>query len=626
MSFIIFDIETNGLDPTRIYCLSYDINGDKKTITEYQAIIDFLNDHKEDTLVGHNIILYDIPVLEKLLGIEIKNEVIDTLALSWYLYPYLDKHNLESWGESFALEKVKILDWVGLSLEEYIERCERDVEITQILFVKEYKYLNAIYSSLETAAKVSDILSYLSFKMYCLLDHQKYGIKLDTYETRKLFYELDFKYNEKVLALEEAMPKVVEKTRPKIFKKKNGDLSELGKEWVLLLERRGLPEDTEIIYKKGNPGSPVQIKNWLFSLGWKPKTFNISKQTGLKVPQISLEEGQICPSVKRLFEDNPVLEVLEGLSIFKHRRDIVKGFLEKENNGYLIAVAHGFTNTLRFAHAKPLVNLPKPSLFMGEKIRSLLICEKDELLCGIDISGLEATTADHYMYFFDPDYVKQRQEKGFDPHLNLGIMAGLITQEESDFYKEVKNKLKDKIFVSDEDKKRFKKIDDKRFKSKTVNFSSIYGAGPPKIAEAADIPLTDAKNLHTAFWLINKAIKEVSNNVTIKTVFNTKWLFNPVSRFFYYVKAEKDVFSTLNQGTGVYVFDLFLRLLKQEAGDRGLFIFQYHDETLGRIKTDQEDMMRKAAEDAVRKLNNILRLNTQIKVDIKFGKNYSEVH
>lgn len=354
MSFIVFDIETNGLDPTRIYCLSYDINGEKGTLTEYQAIIDFLNDHKEDILVGHNIVLYDIPVLEKLLNIKIESKVIDTLALSWYLYPYLDRHGLEYWGEAFALEKVKILEWSGLSLEEYIERCERDVEINCYLFAKQYKYLNAIYSSLDKCASVESILSYLSFKMSCLLDHQKYGIKLNTYETKKLFYELDFKYNEKVISLEESIPKVIEKKRPKIYMKKDNTLSEKGKEWHLLLERRGLPEDTEVIYKKGNPGSSAQIKNWLFSLGWKPKTFKTSKQTGLKVPQISLEEGQICTSVSKLFEEYPVLRVLEGLSVYKHRLDITKAFLQKENNGYLIATAHGFTNTLRFAHAKPL--------------------------------------------------------------------------------------------------------------------------------------------------------------------------------------------------------------------------------------------------------------------------------
>jgi hypothetical protein len=37
---------------------------------------------------------------------------------------------------------------------------------------------------------------------------------------------------------------------------------------------------------------------------------------------------------------------------------------------------------------------------------------------------------------------------------------------------------------------------------------------------------------------------------TIKTM----WLYNPVSKF-WYSAIYKDIFSTLNQGTGVYCFD-----------------------------------------------------------------------
>lgn len=51
--------------------------------------------------------------------------------------------------------------------------------------------------------------------------------------------------------------------------------------------------------------------------------------------------------------------------------------------------------------------------------------------------------------------------------------------------------------------------------------------------------------------------------------------YNPVSGFYYSLRYLKDVFSTLNQSTGVYIFDQWLlRVLMS-----GLNVpFQYHDE------------------------------------------------
>ena len=62
----VFDIECDGLNPTKIHCLVVD----GVAITDYQEMRDCLN--KATTLVGHNIIRYDIPVLERLLNITIK--------------------------------------------------------------------------------------------------------------------------------------------------------------------------------------------------------------------------------------------------------------------------------------------------------------------------------------------------------------------------------------------------------------------------------------------------------------------------------------------------------------------------------------------------------------------------
>ena len=176
------------------------------------------------------------------------------------------------------------------------------------------------------------------------------------------------------------------------------------------------------------------------------------------------------------------------------------------------------------------------------------------------MSSLEDTTKQHYMYYFDPDYVSQMRVPGFDPHIDIGVLARIITQEESNFFKwyndikkDIKEGLSSHIF-SEEENRMMKDIGEKRGKAKAVNFSSVYGAGPPKIALSTGMSLSQAKTLHKTYWSRNKAVKQVAASVKTKTITiegeEQMWLLNPVSGFWYSLRYEKDKFSTLNQGTG----------------------------------------------------------------------------
>ncbi len=149
----IYDIETNGLldDATKIHCLSIcwrDSNGNIKTksTTDYGEMRKFFL-NKNITRVGHNITLYDERVVSKLLNIDTlqsKDQIIDTLPLSWYLYPEEKKHGLGIWGDKFKTPKVEIKDWKNLTSEEYIKRCEQDTKINLKLFENELYQLSQI--------------------------------------------------------------------------------------------------------------------------------------------------------------------------------------------------------------------------------------------------------------------------------------------------------------------------------------------------------------------------------------------------------------------------------------------------------------------------------------------------
>ena len=80
----VFDIETDGLNPTKIHVISWmDDNGVVQHTHDYVAMRILLEE--ASILIGHNIVRYDIPAVEKILGVQISAKIVDTLALSWYL-------------------------------------------------------------------------------------------------------------------------------------------------------------------------------------------------------------------------------------------------------------------------------------------------------------------------------------------------------------------------------------------------------------------------------------------------------------------------------------------------------------------------------------------------------------
>lgn len=644
MDYIVFDVEADGLldSITKIHCLSYQKFHNNKEIfreslTEYDDIIDFLNN--SEILVGHNIVRYDIPALEKILGVEIKPKLIDTLALSWYLFPDRIFHDLDSWGDYLGTKKPEIEDWKNLNIQEYIHRCEEDVKINVQLFNLQLETLRKIYS--DNPENIGKIIDYLTFKMDCAREQEEVKCKIDVEDVTKNLKELSKIEEEKLTGLQEAMPTVIKykvSKYPSKFYRKDGSISATGNKRIKICESLNLPQDykEDISYPvyevPGNPKSVSQLKDWLFALGWEPQTFEFrvnSKGIKKKVPQLYFD-GEVCPSIKILYNIEPALESLDMLSLIKHRVGIFKAFLkDADRDNYVIASIAGFTNTLRFRHKKPITNLPKVEKFYGEQIRGSIIAPGDDyLLCGSDMSSLEDTTKQHYMYFFDPEYVKQIRVPGFDPHLDIGVLSGLISEEEKEFYVNCKKELKNpNNSLTEDDIRKYDDISVKRTISKVVNFAGVYGASPKTMARAGEISLEEAVELHKIYWKRNEAVKKVSKNCKINEVYiegrSTLWLYNPVSKFWYSLRHMKDAFSTLNQGTGVFCFDTFVREVRREGIRISL---QYHDEIAFPLLKESKEVVRSKLNLAIDKVNKRIKLNVPLGISIDFGYRYSEIH
>ena len=156
MNIIIADIETNGLldEMDRMWCFCAMNYKTKEKATfqhhEKEGLFNYLTE--ADYLIGHNFLGFDLPALTKLFGLEwstykINNSLcktIDTYCMSMYLFPdrprekgYPGKggpHSLDMWGYRVGRYKPTVNDWQGLDIQEYIHRCEEDVEITALVY------------------------------------------------------------------------------------------------------------------------------------------------------------------------------------------------------------------------------------------------------------------------------------------------------------------------------------------------------------------------------------------------------------------------------------------------------------------------------------------------------------
>ena len=611
----VFDIETDGLldELTKIHVLSWmGTDGNVYHTHDYDEMRTFFTE--AEALVGHNIIRFDIPAVERVLGIKVEARLVDTLALSWYLNHDRPKHGLEGYGEDYGVPKPVIKDWDSLTPEEYAHRCDEDVKINARLWRDLDLKLNKLYQDPDDKAKLVD---YLSFKFDCAREQETLRWKLDVDKAQEAYDEIIRLKTEKVEQLADAMPKKVltrVAKQPAIMRKKDGELSAHGEKWVALCKEYYQSVETKSFVvrtgeERGNPNSNDQVKDWLYSLGWKPRTYKFlrDKKTGeeRRIEQVR-KDGELCESVRELASSDPAVDLLDGLTVLTHRAGILKSFLENHVDGYLQATVGGLTNTFRFKHMKPLVNLPSVDKPYGDVIRGCLTCPDGYTLAGADMTSLEDTTKRHYMKPLDPNYVEEMSKEGFDPHLDLAKHAGVITQDDIDKHNSGERSLKSL-----------------RKNYKVVNYSATYGVGAAKLARETGMSKKEAEVLLRAFWSRNWSIEKVASKLRTRELFGSMWLQNPVSGFWHSLRTEKDRFSTLNQSTGVYCFDTWVSLCR-EKGIKS--IGQFHDEIIGLVKKGEEGDVEKIMHEAAIKLNEKVKLNVPLGTDVQFGNTYADIH
>ena len=639
------DLECTGLledmkkqESPKMHNFAYlDVNSlDYKVIhgSDKKAIQQFLD--QGHTLYIHNGIQFDGEVL-KWFGFDIsKSKIVDTLPISWYLNPSRQKHGLEGYGEDFGVPKPIIEDWSTQTQEDYDHRVLEDCKIQKRLWLEQKAKLNNLYDG-----DYVRLINYLMWKTEQLRQQAENRVLLDVESAEALKIELELAREVKVTQLALAMPKVpiiAKKTKPSKPYLKNGELSATWLKWKELTDGAGVSFDYNGVievttgYNEPNPASHQQIKDWLYSLGWIPTEFKyerLAHNETRKIPQVNIKGGEVADCVKELIEDNPDVEHLSGLGIINHRISVVNGFLRdaiKEDDGkcYLTAGASGFTNTLRLKH-REIVNLPSSRVKYGKELRGLLIAREGMTFLGSDLSSLENRLLHHFQWKLDREYVETQLADDYDPHLALAVMASLMTQEDSDWYKLAKKR----DDLSFDEQSKYGVLDKARAIAKNGNYACQYGSGVDTLSRTAKVSKHIARKVHKGYNDLNWSIKKIATMTTVKKLGSEMWQYNPISKLWYSLRSDKDRVSTLIQGSGSYIFDIWVYHAQQLAMKNRLeykLLLTIHDEKVVEIQQGKEDLYREITLKAIDKVNSTLKLNRDLACDVQFGSNYSEIH
>jgi hypothetical protein len=411
-TWLVFDCETDGLydEATTVHCVVvYDIVRKQTSTYGPDHIADALAHlATADVLIGHNVIFYDIPVLEKLHSFASKARIIDTLICTRLIwpkevlydldteqYPQVPKGlrgsaSLKAWGWRLADHKIDFKDFTEYS-QEMLDYCVQDVQVTRKLFefIQKQNYT-------ESALLLEHSLALAINKQV------RAGIPFDVDACLDLVDDLRAKEAELEANLKEIFPpKKIETTFiPKVNNKNRGYV-------------KGEPF-TKVTYEEFNPGSRQQIVDRLQAkYGWVPE-----KLTDKGNPTLDDDILGALPY--------PEAQPLAEYMLIKKRL----GQIADGNNAWLKLVnnqdgkIHGdvVTNgciTGRASHRNPnMAQVPASYSPYGKECRSLFYAPNNWDLIGIDAKALELRCLAGYLAIWDQgEYASMVTDPTVDIHV-----------------------------------------------------------------------------------------------------------------------------------------------------------------------------------------------------------------
>ena len=596
---LVFDIETDDLKATKIWCLVAKDIESKQLYTYGPDQIDegcqLLSE--ADELIGHNIIGFDLPVLRDLTRFKTLGrgqKIVDTLVLSRLFDPVREAgHCLGTWGHKLRSNKIEFKEFSGGFTKEMLDYCIQDVELNVLVyFALREESRGFSRESVELEHEVAEILK----------EQEKHGFLYDSMAADLLLAEL----RETVAKTEAAVKRVFKPkiTKTKLYPRitKNGSLSKManlceagvGKgvrmtraEHELMTKKLEKAEfRTEmcepVIRSRSqdfNLGSRQQVGEYLQEFGWKPTEFTA--------------HGRPIVNEKTLAEVKGIkeAELIKAYLMYQKRVSQINSWNESvEEDGRV----HGFVIpngaiTGRMTHRNPnMAQVPSSNSPYGPQCRAVWTVPQGYKLVGIDASGLELRMLSHYMD--DKDYTNEVING--DIHTANQNLAGL----------------------------------ESRSQAKTFIYALLYGAGDEKLGSVAGGGRTVGTRLRQSFFDNLPSFKSLKNRVG--TASERGYLKGLDGRKLF-VRSEHAALNTLLQGAGAVVMKqalvLFNRSLKKEGLDAH-FVANVHDEWQLEVLEKDAERVGQLGVEAIVAAGEHLDLKCPLDGEYNVGNNWSETH
>jgi len=381
---VILDIETDAIDATVIHCVVTLEDNDMRVWTDPVGLSSYLEDA---TVVAHNGLSFDFPVLARLWGVRLKfDQMVDTLVLSMLDKPDREKgHSLKAWGIRLGEHKQEFDEDFGRYTPKMLEYCKQDVVVCS----KIYRVLS------DQMKEFSEQSIRDEHRMRIVADRvSKNGFKLNLTKAIELYNKIQIEQDRISAECVAMFPPIVEERHSEKTGKRLKD------------------KITEF-----NPSSRQQIAQRLIELGWKPTDLTPSGKP--KVDEKTLQNS-----------DLPVAQKLARYFLLQKRSALLKAWIKACSVESRVHCRYRTLGTVtnRMSCVSPnLQQVPAVRSEYGTECRSLWEAGRGNVLIDTDAAGLELRVLAHYMN--DPKFTKEVLEG--DVHTANQQMAGLETRAQA---------------------------------------------------------------------------------------------------------------------------------------------------------------------------------------------------
>jgi DNA polymerase-1 len=610
LTTLVFDCETNGLLPEldRLHSLVIkDVETGEVTschlapLGTYKSIKwGLVKLAKADVIVGHNIIGFDIPAIQKVYPWwKPKGVARDTIVLSRLLWPkeqitdidfsrlrkdpkcippkLVGAYSLEAWGYRLGEYKGDYKGPWDKWSPEMQAYCEQDVEVTTKLWALCQQRLSEDWGP-ECVELEHEVATIIARQM-------AHGFAFDVQGAATLYAKLAARRTELAEQLQKVFPPRIIETVSKATNKKFGYVK--GQ-----VRRKVIPF---------NPSSRKQVAQRLQALGWKPKEFTADGTPSVNDDILTTLPH---PSAKVLAEYYLVEKRLGALAEGK------EAWLKLERKGRI----HGFVNsngavTGRMTHSRPNgANVPGVRAPYGKECRSLFRATPGRTLVGCDADALELRCLANRMARYDggayiDTVLKGDKSKGTDMHsVNAKALGGIDREV-----------------------------------AKTWFYAFIYGAGDHKLGytllgKGPKGKLIAAGKAKRASFLAGLPAMAQLVRAVQRTIKQRPWLKGLDGRKVF-IRSEHAALNTLLQSDGALLMKRALVILDKNLQAKGLvpgkdyeFVANVHDEWQIEVDPAHAETIGKEAADAIRLAGEHWQLACPLAGNYVIGETWADTH